>query len=185
MKITQTALEGVCLLEPVAFYDNRGFFKELYSKIKFDKEDLNINFIQDCHSFNQLKNTFRGFHYQLSPYAQTMLVSVISGKILDIVIDIRKGSSTFGQHFSAELSDENHKQILIPKGFAHGFLTLCNNASVMYKTDGDYMPEFDRGIHYDSIQLDFDTSNLITSARDSSLPFFENADINFILNKNC
>jgi dTDP-4-dehydrorhamnose 3,5-epimerase len=182
MKITKTSIKDLLIIEPQIFEDRRGYFFESYSQLKFNKEGIDIHFVQD----NESKSNYgivRGLHYQLEPKAQTKLVRVISGKIYDVAVDIRKGSSTYGKWFGIELSDENKKQLLIPKGFAHGFSVLSGNATVLYKCDEFYAPEYDSGIIYNDPDLKIDwqipDDKIVISEKDSRLPAFDNAKNNF------
>ena len=140
MKIIHTKFKGVILIEPKKHEDNRGFFSETFNKKKI-KEFDNLEFVQDNQSLSLQRNIFRGLHFQIPPFAQDKLVRVIKGSILDFVLDIRKSSKTFGQIESFKLSSENFNQIFIPKGFAHGFLTLEDNTETIYKVTNYYSPE--------------------------------------------
>ncbi len=169
MKVQKTDIEGVLVLEPNVFKDERGYFLESYNKSKLPEELANIDFVQD----NESKSTFgvlRGLHYQLPPFAQSKLVRVIQGSVLDVAVDIRKGSPTFGQHVSVLLTDENKKQLFVPRGFAHGFVVLSETATFAYKCDNYYSPESDRGIRFDDPQLgidwQIDASKVILSDKD-------------------
>lgn len=148
MKFINTNLEGVIVIEPTVFGDNRGWFMESYNQELFIQNGIKVNFIQDNHSFSLSKGTLRGLHYQMEPKAQTKLVRCTKGAIYDVAVDIRVGSLTYGQWFGIELSAENKKQLLVPKGFAHGFITLTEDTEVQYKVDELYSPEHDRGITY-------------------------------------
>ncbi len=146
MKITSLAIADVLLIEPKVFEDERGFFFESFNLSEFRKAtSLNISFVQDNHS-KSLKGVLRGLHYQLSPYAQGKLVRVLQGEVFDVALDIRRTSPTFGQYVSQILSAKDKKQIWIPKGFAHGFLTLSKTAEVLYKTTDFYMPNYEECI---------------------------------------
>lgn len=183
MKITKTKLEGVLVIEPNVFGDHRGWFTETYSEMKFKEEGLQLNFVQDNHSFSAVKGTLRGLHYQLNPKAQTKLVRCTRGVIYDVAVDIRKGSPTYGQWYGVELSAENKKQLLVPKGFAHGFMTLTEDVEVQYKVDELYEPDCDRGIIWNDpaigIKWPIDVSPVL-SAKDETAPTLENADNNFV-----
>ena len=135
MKLIETILDGVKVIEPAVFGDHRGWFMETYSYSKFKEAGIELNFVQDNQSFSATKGTLRGLHYQLNPKAQTKLVRCTRGAIFDVAVDIRKGSPTFGKWFGIELTAENKKQLLIPKGFAHGFMTLTEDVEVQYKVD--------------------------------------------------
>lgn len=146
MQFTKTHLEGVLVIEPKVFGDHRGWFMETYSDAIFSRNGLDLRFVQDNHSFSAVKGTLRGLHYQLNPKAQTKLVRCTKGSIYDVAVDIRRGSPTYGSWFGIELNADNKKQLLIPKGFAHGFMTLTEDVEVQYKVDELYAPECDRGI---------------------------------------
>ena len=181
MKITKTEIPGVSIIEPTVFGDHRGYFIESYNKEKFPKEYQHIEFVQDNESKSS-KGVLRGLHYQLPPFAQTKLVRVIEGKVLDIAVDIRKGSPTFGKHVSVELSGENKKQLLIPRGFAHGFIVLSETAIFSYKCDNYYSPESDRGILFNDPNLNIDwklpKEDYILSEKDKAQPLLkENTDL--------
>lgn len=181
MKKIETKIPGVYILEPKVFGDNRGWFSESYSKEKFKKIGLDIDFIQDNHSFSAQKGTLRGLHFQLNPKAQTKLVRCTKGKILDVAVDIRKGSPTYCSWISVELTENNKRQLLIPKGFAHGFLTLIDDVEVQYKVDEYYSPENDRSIRFNDakIAVNWNIENPILSEKDLYAPFLKEIDINF------
>ena len=134
------------MVEPKVFGDHRGWFTETYSKTKLDALGLQADFVQDNHSFSAKKGTIRGLHFQIAPKAQTKLIRCSRGAVLDVVADLRRGSATYKKWFAAELTEENFKQLWIPKGFAHGFLTLTDNCEIQYKVDEYYSPECDRSI---------------------------------------
>lgn len=183
MNIIRTEIEDVLIIEPKVFGDHRGWFTETYSKAKFQKLGITIDFVQDNHSMSAQKGTLRGLHFQTSPKAQTKLVRCTKGKILDVAVDLRKGSSTYKQWVSVELSEENKKQLLIPKGFAHGFLTLTDNAEVQYKVDEYYAPECDRSIRFNDpeIGIDWEIEDLILSEKDLNAPLLKDSDVDFSL----
>ena len=135
MKVSKTEIDGVLIIEPKVFVDNRGWFSESYSKEKFKTSGIDIDFVQDNHTFSLERGTLRGLHFQLNPKAQTKLVRCTKGKILDVAVDLRKGSPSYKKWVMVELSGENRRQLLIPKGFAHGFVTLTDNVEVQYKVD--------------------------------------------------
>ena len=151
MKINKTFIEDLLIIEPQLFKDDRGFFYESYNKNNLDKV-INIFFVQDNESKSN-RGVIRGLHFQKPPYAQTKLVRCICGKILDVAVDLRKNSKTYGKSFSIELSSENNKQLLVPKGFAHGFQVLSNEAIVNYKVDEYYNPDSDSGIIWNDKDL--------------------------------
>lgn len=182
MKITETGIQDLLIIEPRVFEDPRGFFFEGYNQAKMAEAGITYNFIQD----NQSKSAYgviRGLHYQLNPKAQTKLVRVLQGKIYDVAVDVRQGSPTFGKWFGLELSEENKKQLLIPKGFAHGFSVQSETAVVFYKCDELYAPETDAGILYNDPELGIDwgipEDKIILSEKDGKLPLFREARNNF------
>ena len=187
MKLTRLKIPDVILCEPQVFGDDRGYFSETFRQDKLDALlGFNIKFCQD----NESKSSFgvlRGLHYQLAPHAQTKLVRVIQGGVLDVAVDIRIGSPTFGQHVTVELSAENKKQLLVPRGFAHGFVVLSKEAIFAYKVDNYYSPECDRGIAFDDESLGIDwkinPDVLQLSSKDLKQPLFKDADyFNYIDN---
>lgn len=182
MKITRTDIEGLIIIEPQVFGDHRGWFCESYSKKKLSECGIDCEFVQDNHSFSAHKGTIRGLHFQLNPKAQAKLVRCTRGRILDVAVDIRKGSPTYKKWVAVELSDENKKQFFIPKGFAHGFLTLTENVEVQYKTDEYYAPEYDRSIAYNDteINVDWGIKDPILSEKDKKAPKLCDSDVNFI-----
>lgn len=182
MKVIETDLEGVIVIEPKVFGDHRGWFVETYSDVKFSDAGIELNFVQDNHSFSVSKGTLRGLHYQLNPKAQTKLVRCTLGSIFDVAVDIRKNSPTFGKWFGIELSAENKKQLLVPKGFAHAFITLTDNVEVQYKVDELYSPENDRGIIWNDPDVGIDWPIDITpilSEKDQKAPLLKDAENNF------
>lgn len=181
MKFIETSLQGVFLLEPNIFGDNRGFFMETYNAKIFQELGIEQSFIQDNHSLSVPAGTLRGLHYQLAPKAQTKLVRCIRGAIYDVAVDIRKGSPTFGEWVGVILSEYNKRQLLVPKGFAHGFCTLVENTEVNYKVDEYYSPENDRGIRWSDpeIGIDWPVSNPVLSEKDQVHPLLKDVDNNF------
>ncbi len=182
MNITETEFPGLFIINPKVYEDSRGYFYESYNKLKLLEKGLSTDFVQD----NQSKSSYgvvRGLHFQHNPHAQTKLVRVLEGKILDVVVDIRKGSPTFGKTFSIELSSDNKKQIYVPKGFAHGFSVLSSIAIVFYKCDYIYTPSAESGILYNDTLLQIDwkveSSKVIVSQKDSILPLLKDAVTNF------
>ena len=154
MKINNTFIKDLLIIEPQLFKDDRGFFYESYNKNNLDKV-INIVFVQDNESKSN-KGVIRGLHFQAPPFEQTKLVRCVSGNILDVAVDIRKNSKTYGKSFSVELSSENNKQLLVPKGFAHGFQVLSETAIVNYKVDGFYNPDSDSGLIWNDKDLSID-----------------------------
>ena len=177
MNIEQTKLEGCYLIEPNVFKDERGSFFESFNKKKFEKKiNLKVNFVQDNQSQSN-RGVIRGLHFQKGNYAQAKLVRVIKGKILDVVVDIRKESNTFGEIFTCILSEENHKQIFVPRGFAHGFSVLEDNTIVHYKCDNFYNKEAESGIIYNDLELNInwklDEKEIVLSKKDTELKTFK------------
>jgi dTDP-4-dehydrorhamnose 3,5-epimerase len=156
MKIIETKLPGVLIIEPKVFNDSRGYFVEIFRQDLFEKAiGYQVDFVQDNESKSN-KGVLRGLHYQLPPYAQAKLIRVIKGSILDVVVDIRKSSHTYGKHVSVKLTSERKSQIFIPHGFAHGFIVTSDSAILSYKMDGNYMPEYERGIAFNDKDLAID-----------------------------
>ncbi len=182
MKITITPFEGLFILEPQVFTDSRGHFYESYNKRKFNALGMNFDFVQDNRS-RSVRDVIRGLHFQIPPHAQTKLVLAMEGRILDVVLDLRRSHPTFGKTFSLELSAENKLQLLIPKGFAHGFSVLSDAAEVLYKCDDYYQPEFERGICFDDPTLAIDwkieLSKAIVSKKDRMLPLMADVSLPF------
>ena len=179
MKIEKTFINDLIIIEPSIIGDERGFFFEAYNKIKFANLGINIEFVQDNQSYSK-KGTLRGLHYQNPPFAQTKLIRVIEGEIIDVAVDLRRESSTYGKTFSILLSAENKKQLLVPQGFAHGFSVLSETASVIYKCDEFYNKDAEGGIRYDDPSLNIDwginLEEAIVSEKDQVLPFIENCN---------
>ena len=182
MNIIKTEIEGVVIVDLKVFGDNRGWFAETYSKEKFHQLGVDVEFIQDNHSFSAQKGVLRGLHFQQPPMAQTKLVRCTRGEILDVAVDIRKGSPTYKKWVAVKLTEENKRQLLVPKGFAHGFVTLTDNVEVHYKVDEYYSPENDRGIRYDDpeINVDWGVEDPIMSEKDLKAPLFKDCDIDFV-----
>ncbi|MBU5673834.1 dTDP-4-dehydrorhamnose 3,5-epimerase [Paenibacillus brevis] len=181
MKDTPLKLGGAVLLEPVVHGDHRGFFMESYNGAVMKQFGIYESFVQDSQSLSEEPGVLRGLHYQLNPKAQTKLVRVLSGAIYDVILDIRRNSPTFGQWIGVILSEFNKRQLLVPKGFAHGFCTLVPNTQVFYKVDEYYSPEHDRGILWNDPELNIDwpTPNPVLSAKDLKQPLLKDAEINF------
>lgn len=183
MDIIKTEIEGPLIIKPRIFEDKRGYFFESYNKRLFDNLVGPVNFVQDNESCSK-KGVVRGLHFQLPPFTQAKLVRCVVGKVLDVAVDIRKNSPTYGKHVSVELSEENHLQFFIPHGFAHGFAVLSDTAIFQYKCDNYYAPESDAGINItdESLKIDWhlgDTS-LILSDKDKNHPLFKDFDSPFI-----
>ena len=182
MAFIETGIPGLMIFEPKVFEDHRGYFFEAYSEKTFSQSGVQLNFVQD----NQSKSSFgviRGLHYQLDPHGQTKLVRVLEGSILDVAVDLREGSPTYGKHFSVELTAENKKQLLVPVGFAHGFSVLSETAVVMYKCDAFYHKESEAGIIFNDPALHIDwkipAGKEIVSEKDIQLPVFASCRKNF------
>jgi len=182
MKFVNTPIEGLVIIEPTVFEDDRGCFSESYNKKKFEKAIGNVSFVQDNESKSS-RGVLRGLHFQKPPYAQAKLVRCIKGRVLDIAVDIRDGSDTYGEHITVELSGENKKQVFIPRGFAHGFLVLSNTAIISYKIDNSYAPAHDAGIRWDdsmlNIQWGVNERDVLVSEKDANLPFFSEFETPF------
>jgi dTDP-4-dehydrorhamnose 3,5-epimerase len=182
MPFFKTDIPGLLVFEPKVFEDSRGYFFEAYNEQFFKNEGIDLRFVQD----NQSKSSYgviRGLHYQLNPNAQFKLVRALEGSILDVAVDIRKGSPTFGKHFSIELSAENKRQLLVPAGFAHGFSVLTSTAIVFYKCNAVYHKESEGGIRYDDTILNIDwkipQEKQLVSEKDLQQPLFEHCRNNF------
>jgi dTDP-4-dehydrorhamnose 3,5-epimerase len=177
MDVTQTPLAQVLILKPRRSQDLRGFFSETYNKRRLAEVGIHIDFVQDNLSVSKPPGTLRGLHFQKEPFAQAKLVSVIKGAALDVVVDLRLSSSTFGQHFSILLSADEGNQVLVPIGFAHGFITLEPDTILSYKVSNYHSPEHDSGIRFDDtlIGIDWgcDRSLIVTSDKDRHLPPFD------------
>ena len=182
MKITSTPFEGLLVLEPRIFSDERGYFFESYNSTTFEKLGLNFNWLQDNQSSSSY-GVIRGLHFQKAPYAQTKLIRVLQGEIYDVVVDLRQASATYGQTYAIRLSRENQLQLLIPKGFAHGFSVLSDEADVLYKCDTLYNKESESGILYNDPVLEIDwqvpVDKQIVSEKDLVLPMFDAKQIIF------
>ena len=187
MNVIKTAIEGLLIIEPKIFNDARGYFFESYSQREFEEKVRKINFVQDNESMSGY-GVIRGLHFQRPPYTQSKLVRCIKGKVLDIAVDIRKGSPTYGQHVAVELSEENHRQLFIPRGFAHGFAVLSDTAIFQYKCDNFYTPESEGGINLKDKSLGIDwqipMDRAILSEKDVELKPFSDFDSPFDYNVN-
>ena len=181
MEVRSLGLDGVFEITPRKFGDDRGFFSEAYKVKALAETGIDLNFVQDNHSYSAAKGVVRGLHYQLSPFAQDKLVRVIRGAILDVAVDIRKKSPTFGKWVSLEVSAEKWNQILVPKGFAHGFITLTEDTEVIYKVTDYYAPEHDRSIRFDDPAIGIDwpmpASGVQLSEKDEKAPLLANAEV--------
>lgn len=176
MEIIKTFIEGLVIIQPRVFKDERGYFMESFKESFFKENFPNIHFIQDNESRSSY-GVLRGLHFQKPPFEQTKLVRVIEGEVLDVAVDLRKESITYGKWESILLSSKNKKQLLIPKGFAHGFIVLYDSSIIAYKVDSPYAPNFNSGIKYDDSILNIDwkvpKNDIIISTRDSKLNSFE------------
>ncbi|SHM94263.1 dTDP-4-dehydrorhamnose 3,5-epimerase [Flavobacterium xinjiangense] len=182
MNLETTFIKDLVLISPMVFEDERGSFFEAYSQSKLSDLGIDVDFVQDNQSFSK-KGTLRGLHYQNPPFAQTKLVRVLQGEIIDVAVDLRKDSLTFGRYFSVLLSDENKKQLLVPQGFAHGFSVLSETAVVLYKCDQYYDKQSEGGIRFDDPALNIDwgmnIDEAIVSEKDLVLPKFANCNSQF------
>jgi dTDP-4-dehydrorhamnose 3,5-epimerase len=182
MIIEKTCIEDLVIITPTVFEDSRGYFFEAYNQAKFLENGISYPFIQDNQSFSK-RGVIRGLHLQINPFAQAKLVRVLQGEILDVAVDLRKKSATYGQHFSVILNADNKKQLMVPHGFAHGFSVLSETASVLYKVDQLYHKESERGIRYDDPTLAIDwqvkPNEVIVSEKDLVLPNFDQIDWTF------
>ena len=183
MNIIKTEIEDVLIIETKVFGDYRGWFVETYSYDKFKEFGIDIVFVQDNHSMSAKKGTLRGLHFQNNPKSQAKLIRCTKGNILDVAVDLRKGSSTYKRWVAIELSESNKRQLMVPKGFAHGFLTLTDDVEVQYKVDEYYSPEHDRSIRFDDpeIGVDWGIEAPILSEKDLKAPFLKDSDVNFKL----
>jgi len=180
MKFIKTEIPEVVIIEPRVFEDERGYFMESFKKNLFEKNIRKINFIQDNESKSK-KGVLRGLHYQLPPFAQSKLVRVIKGSVIDVAVDIRKNSPTFGKYVAVELNEDNKRQLFIPRGFAHGFLVTSDEIIFTYKVDNYYAPEYDRSIKFDDpdigINWNFPKEEILVSEKDKNAPFLKDAEV--------
>jgi dTDP-4-dehydrorhamnose 3,5-epimerase len=182
MNIETTPIQDLVIIIPTVFEDERGYFMESYNQQKLEEAGIHIPFVQDNQSFSK-QGTLRGLHYQNPPFAQTKLVRVLVGEIMDVAVDLRKDSPTYGQHFAIKLSAENKKQLLIPHGFAHGFSVVSKTATVLYKCDQFYNKTSEGGIRFDdpllNIDWGIDLNTAIVSEKDQILPLFKDCNSGF------
>jgi dTDP-4-dehydrorhamnose 3,5-epimerase len=183
MIFKETDIPDIWMIEPDVFGDSRGYFMEAYKRTEFERFIGTCDFMQDNESCSA-KGVWRGFHYQLEPFAQSKLVRIIQGVVLDVAVDIRKGSPTFGQYVAVELSGENKRQLFIPKGFAHGFYVMSETALFTYKVDNPYMPAYERAIRYDDPAIGIEKvipqgQTVVLSDKDRQAPLLRDAEINF------
>ena len=181
MKAIETALPGVLIIEPDVFGDARGYFFESWSRQKYAQLGINVDFVQDNHSFSEQKGTVRGLHFQKTPKAQAKLLRCTRGSILDVAVDLRKASPNYRKWVAVELSAENKRQLFIPRGFGHGFVTLTGDVEVQYKADEYYSKENDRSIRWNdpAIGVDWGVKSPILSKKDSDAPFLKDSDVDF------
>ena len=183
MKVIETKLPGVRILEPQVFGEARGWFMESWSQKKIEDAGIHVDFVQDNHSFSAERGTLRGLHYQLNPMAQAKLLRVSRGAVFDVAVDIRRGSPTYAQWIGIELSAENYRQLFIPRGFAHGFITLTDNVEVQYKADNLYAPDCDGNIRWDdpAIGVAWPFTPVVLSEKDAIAPSLaERTELNFV-----
>ena len=182
MNIIRTEIPDVVIIEPRVFGDSRGYFFESFSEREFKEKVADVNFVQDNES-RSCHGVVRGLHFQKPPHAQAKLVRVVKGRVLDVAVDIRKGSPTYGRYVEVELSEDNHRMVYIPKGFAHGFAVLSEDAVFQYRCDDYYAPEAEGAISWNDPDLNIDwrlpSEKVILSAKDTSHPLFKDADIPF------
>jgi dTDP-4-dehydrorhamnose 3,5-epimerase len=181
MKIVKTEIPEILIIEPKVYRDVRGYFVETYRKELLDRViGFKVNFVQDNESRSK-RGVLRGLHYQLPPFSQSKLVRAIEGTVIDVAVDIRQGSPTFGRHVAVELSGENKRQLFVPRGFAHAFVVTSESAIFAYKVDNYYAPDYDRGIRFDDPQIGIrwplDRESLIVSEKDAHLPCLEEAEL--------
>lgn len=187
MEVIKTDIEGVVIIEPRVFKDARGYFFESFSQREFEEKVRKINFVQDNESMSSY-GVMRGLHFQRPPFAQSKLVRCVKGAVLDVAVDIRKGSSTYGQHVAVKLTEDNHRQFFIPRGFAHGFAVLSDVAVFQYKCDNFYAPQADGGLSILDSELGIDwhipLDNAILSEKDTLHPCLSNFDSPFSFDMN-
>lgn len=182
MNVIKTDVLDVYILEPKKFGDHRGYFMESWSKKTMEEAGLFYDFVQDNQSFSAKKGTLRGLHFQKGDAAQAKLVRCVRGAVMDFAVDMRKGSPTYKKWVGVELTPENNRQLLIPRGFLHGFVTLTDDVEFLYKADNYYSPENDRGIRWNDpdINVDWGIENPITSDKDNTSPLLKDSDIDFV-----
>ena len=177
MNFIKTEIEGLVIVEPKVFGDHRGFFMESWSERAFAEAGLNYTFVQDNHSSSTVKGTLRGIHFQRGDKAQAKLVRCVRGRVLDVAVDLRPGSPTYKKWVAVELSGENKRMVMIPRGFGHGFVTLTDNVEFLYKADNPYAPESEGGIRWNDPELNIDwgVENPVLSDKDKVNPFLKDA----------
>lgn len=184
VKVEKLDIEGAFIITPDYFYDSRGYYCETYSERSLREQGIVMpRMVQDNHSFSVKRGTIRGIHFQINPKPQCKLVRCTRGKILDVIVDLRRKSSTFKKWIAVELSEENHKQILIPNYCGHAFLTLTDNAEVQYKVDEFYFPKYDRSIKFDDPEIGIDwpiqAKDVVKSQKDIDAPALADSDVNY------
>ena len=183
MKKTETGLPGVYIIEPDVHGDARGYFMEVWSTRNFEELGLHYHFVQDNQSFSAQKGILRGLHFQNMPMAQAKLVRVNRGAVMDVAVDLRKGSPTYKQWIAVELSAENRRMLMVPRGFGHGFKTLTDDVEFCYKVDNPYSPELDRGIRFDDPAIGVEWGEVredLLSQKDQNAPLLADSDCNFV-----
>ena len=187
MEVIKTAIEGLVIIQPKVFGEARGYFFESFSQREFDEKVRKIDFVQDNESMSSY-GEMRGLHFQAPPFTQSKLVRCVKGRVLDVAVDIRKGSPTYGQHVAVELSEDNHRQFFVPRGFAHGFAVLSENAIFQYKCDNFYAPQADGGISILDESLDIDwqipTDKALLSEKDMKHALLKDFDSPFTIDMN-
>lgn len=187
MELIKTAIDGVLIIEPKVFGDSRGYFFESFSERDFNAQVRELKFVQDNESKSRY-GVLRGLHFQKPPYAQSKLVRVVKGAVLDVALDIRRGSPTFGQHVAVELTEDNHRQFFVPRGFAHGFVVLTEEAIFQYKCDNFYAPQSEGAIAWNDPELGIDwrlpASDILLSEKDRQNPLLKDAGWLFDYNEN-
>lgn len=187
MEVIETALEGVVILEPKVFRDVRGYFFESFSQREFEEKVRRINFVQDNESMSSY-GVIRGLHFQIPPFTQSKLVRCVRGAVLDVAVDIRKGSPTYGKHVAVELTEDNHRQLFVPRGFAHGFAVLSEMAVFQYKCDNFYAPQADGGVSIQDESLAIDwripADKIVLSEKDTFHARLKDFDSPFAMNMN-
>ena len=183
MRVDQTDLAGVLVLTPQRFADDRGWFSEVWNQAALADAGISIEFVQDNHSYSEKPGTLRGLHYQSPPHAQDKLVRCARGAVLDVAVDVRKGSPSYAHWVGVELSAENGKQLLVPKGFLHGFVTRTAHAEVQYKCSDHYAPDCDGAVRFDDPEIGIDwgvaADDIVLSAEDANAPFLKDSAIAF------
>ncbi len=186
MEVIKTDIEGVVIIEPRIFYDERGYFFESFSQREFDERVCPIRFVQDNESKSKY-GVVRGLHFQYPPYTQSKLVRVIKGKVLDVAVDLRRGSATYGKYVAVELSEENHRQLFVPRGLAHGYAVLSDEALFQYKCDNFYAPQHEGAIMWNDEDIAIDwqiaSSHIILSAKDKNNTLLRDFDSPFDINQ--